>query len=84
MSNKKTAATETDGVYFLKLLMYFVLGTIWLKYHGYVVFPLGLVLGVLFARSDHFAIDKKIEYAVLLIASLLGLAGYGVFFVLPF
>jgi hypothetical protein len=82
--SKKRAAAETDSTYFLKILMYFVLGTIWIKYHGYVVFPLGLVLGVLFARSDHFSIDRKIEYAILMIAALLGLAGYGVFFVLPF
>ena len=79
----KASATETDNAYFLKILLYFVVGTIWVKYDTHIVFPLGLVLGLLFARSDHFSIDRKIEYAILLIAALLGLGGYGVFFVLP-
>ncbi len=78
-SARKSAAQETDSVYFLKILLYFVLGTIWIKYHGLVVFPIGLAVGLLFSRSDHFAIDRKIEYAVLIIAALMGLIGYGVF-----
>lgn len=76
---RKTAAKETDSVYFLKVLMYFVLGTIWVKFHGYLVLPVGLVLGVLFANKDHFAIDRKVEYVVLIIAALLGLLGIGVY-----
>lgn len=79
MSKKKTVAKEADSAYFLKILIYFVLGTIWVKYNGIVVFPLGLALGVLIAQHDHFAIDRKIEYAILIISSLLGLIGYGVF-----
>ncbi len=78
----KKAQPESDSTYFLKILLYFVLGTIWVKYDGYVVFPLGLVLGVLFSRSDHFTIDRKVEYAVLIIAALMGLIGYGVFLAL--
>ena len=74
---------ETDNVYFLKILLYFVIGTIWIKYNGWVIFPVGLALGLLFVHSDHFAIDRKVEYAVLLVATLLGLAGYGLFLVLP-
>jgi hypothetical protein len=81
-TTRKAAATETDSTYFLKILLYFVLGTIWVKYNGYVVFPIGLVIGVIFTRSDHFAIDRKIEYAVLMISALLGLIGYGVFLAL--
>ena len=81
MSKKKAVSKETDSVYFLKILMYFVLGTIWVKYNGYVIFPLGLILGVLFAQHDHFAIDRKVEYAILIIAALLGLMGFGIFLV---
>jgi hypothetical protein len=77
--SRKTAARETDNAYFLKILLYFVLGTIWVKYNGFVVFPIGLALGIIFARSDHFAIDRKIEYAILIISALMGLVGYGVF-----
>ncbi len=73
----KPASKETDNVYFLKILIYFVLGTIWLKYNGYLVFPIGLVLGVIIAQKDHFAIDRKVEYAVLLVSAILGLIGAG-------
>ncbi len=76
---RKSATRETDNAFFLKILLYFVLGTIWVKYDGYVVFPIGLVIGLIFSHSDHFAIDRKIEYAILIVAALMGLVGYGVF-----
>jgi hypothetical protein len=75
----KRVAKETDNAYFLKILIYFVLGTIWVKVNGYVVFPAGLLLGVIIAQHDHFSIDRKIEYAVLIIAAVLGLTGWGVY-----
>ncbi len=78
-STKKSAATETDNAYFLKILIYFVLGTIWVKANGYVVFPVGLVLGVIIAQHDHFAIDRKVEYAILIVAAVLGLTGWGLY-----
>ncbi len=78
----KHIAKETDSVYFLKILVFFVLGSIWVKYHGVVVFPAGLVLGVALTAHDHFAIDRKVEYAVLIVSALLTLAtGYVVFVV---
>jgi hypothetical protein len=81
MSKKKSVAKEQDSVYFLKILVYFVLGTIWIKHNGIVVFPLGLLLGVLIAQHDHFAIDRKVEYAVLIVAAILGLMNAGIFLV---
>jgi hypothetical protein len=70
--------TETDSVYFLKLVLYVVLGSLWLKFvHPVRIgdfllngFPLGLVIGLVFARYDHFQVDRKIEYAVLLVATI--------------
>ena len=78
-ATKKAARTESDSVYFLKILLFFIFGLVWVKYHGIVVFPLGLVLGLAFAQVDHFAIDRKIEYAILIISALLGLMGFGLF-----
>lgn len=74
-SNKKTVATESDNAYFLKILIYFTLGMLWVKYDGYMVLPLGLILGIIIAQHDHFAIDRKIEYAILVVAGILGLWG---------
>lgn len=75
----KKVAKESDNAYFLKLLIYFVLGTIWVKINGFVVIPLGLLLGLIVSSHDHFAIDRKVEYAVLIIAAVLGLTGWGVY-----
>lgn len=75
----KGKKTESDDWYFLKILCYFVLGTVWLKYNGYVVFPIGAVLAAAIVNKDHFSVDRKIEYAVLLVAAVIGLAGWGVF-----
>lgn len=70
---------EKDSVYFLKILLYFVLGTIWIKYNGRTIFPVGLMLGILFTSKEHFRIDRKIEYAILLIGTIMGLIGLGIF-----
>ena len=76
----KSTPKEADSVYFLKILLYFILGSIWIKYHGVVVFPIGLLIGIIFTTHDHFAIDRKIEYAVMIISSLVALAsGFAVF-----
>ncbi len=72
---KKSAATETDNAYFLKILIYFLLGMTWVKINGYMVLPVGLVIGVLIAQHDHFSIDRKVEYAILIVSAILGLWG---------
>lgn len=70
---------EADSIYFLKILLYFILGTIWVKRSGQAILPVGLLIGLLFAGHDHFRIDRKIEYALLLLAAVLGLMGLGIF-----
>lgn len=76
--NKMNAvpAKELDSVYVLKLVMYLILGTLWLRIgrsNGATIpIPVGLIIGGLFAMHDHFKIDRKIEYAVLLVAMLVG------------
>ena len=74
MSKKQKAKTESDGAYVLKLILFILLGSLWLHIETGensfgVPLPIGFVLGVLFARNEHFAIDRKIEYALLVVAS---------------
>jgi hypothetical protein len=76
---KKSSKPETNGAYFLKILLYFMLGLIWIKVNGRPLIPIGLIIGLLFSTHEHFQIDRKIEYAVLLIATLIGLSGLGLF-----
>lgn len=79
-ANTKSArksTTEMDSSYFLKLVLYLVLGTQWLFVTNdtaswQIPLPIGLVVGILFARHERFQIDRKIEYAVLLVSTLVG------------
>lgn len=79
------AATQTfDGVYLLKMVLYLLLGSLWLKISNgadvNVPIPIGLVIGLFFTTHEHFIIDRKIEYAVMLVAMLIGyFASYGLY-----
>ncbi len=72
---------ESDSAYLLKLLLYLLLGSLWLKVtpasSTQIPIPVGFIIGLIFATHEHFQIDRKIEYAVLLIAAAAG-------FLLPF
>lgn len=71
----RTRPSETDSAYFLKIVLYVILGSLWIKFAhpvqlgGFVLngAPLGLVIGVLFASHDQFQVDRKIEYTILVI-----------------
>jgi len=72
---KKT--TELDSTYFLKMLLYLIIGSFWLRISNHaqtsqIPLPIGLFVGVLFARQEHFQIDRKLEYAILLLAMFIG------------
>lgn len=82
--NNKRSSNELDGVYLLKLLLYVLLGSMWLKVSNgdsiTVSAPLGFIIGLIFTSHEHFQIDRKIEYAVLLVAMLFGyFAPYGLY-----
>jgi hypothetical protein len=73
---RRTANQELDAVYILKLLLYLLAGSFWVKVakngEVHIVLPVGLALGVIFASHERFRIDRKIEYAILLMAMLVG------------
>lgn len=75
---KKSTKTETDSAYFLKLVLYFLLGTFWVRVLDVQIgtidnfsIPLGLFIGLIFASHEHFKVDRKIEFAVLLGATFI-------------
>ena len=72
----KTKPVQTDSGYILKLVLYLIVGSVWVKISrptgGQVPIPIGFIVGVLFAMHEKFRIDRKIEYAMLLIAMLIG------------
>ncbi len=73
---KKKQKVEQDSTYFLKLVLYLILGSMWIKVTKgetmQIPVPVGLIIGLVFTTHEHFKIDRKIEYAVLLVAMLVG------------
>ncbi len=50
---------ELDGVYILKIVMYLIVGSQWLRFTDtaltkQIPIPLGLIIGTIFAMHDHF------------------------------
>lgn len=84
-SKRKTSTPASfDGVYLFKMVLYLLLGSMWLKITKSgdlsVPIPIGLIIGLLFTTHEHFQIDRKIEYAVMLVAMLFGyFAPYGLY-----
>ena len=73
VKRKKKQKTETDQTYFLKIVLYLILGTFWVRFVNpdmtrQIPIPVGFLIGLLYASHDHFKIDRKIEYAVLVVA----------------
>lgn len=67
---------EQDSAYFLKLVLYVIVGAQWLRITTAsgteLPIPVGLLVGLLFASHEHFQVDRKIEYAILLVATMIG------------
>lgn len=75
---KSKKASESDSAYFLKLVLFFLLGTLWVRLINVNIgpfehfsLPAGLLIGIVFASHEHFQIDRKVEYAILLGATFI-------------
>jgi ABC-type dipeptide/oligopeptide/nickel transport system permease component len=63
---------ESDSSYILKLVVYLILGSIWLRLtlgDTTIPLPVGLIVGLFAARTDRFQVDRKIEFALLLVSA---------------
>lgn len=75
----KKQAEEADSTFLLKLVLFLILGFQWVHIQSstggipewQIPIPVGLFIGLWFASKDHFQIDRKIEYTVLLIATFI-------------
>lgn len=73
-----THKQQSDTAYFLKLIVYFICGTFWVRLLNvdigaftHLSLPLGLVAGIAFSTFECSHVDKKIELAVLLAATFI-------------
>jgi len=71
---------ESDGTYFLKLVVFVLLGTLWLKFAQPVTWlglpvgglPVGLLAGlILVNKFEKYQSDRKIWYAILLVVTII-------------
>lgn len=73
---RTSSGREPDSEYFLKMLMYLIVGSLWLRITyssgAQIPIPVGLIVGIAFASRERFRIDRKLEYAVLLMAMFIG------------
>ncbi len=69
-TNKKT--TESDQAYFLKIVIYLILASFWLRIYtnsgAEIPIPIGGVVAVIYALRDRSQIDRRIELAIILVA----------------
>jgi ABC-type transport system involved in cytochrome bd biosynthesis fused ATPase/permease subunit len=68
----KKAQVETDSAYFLKLVMYLILSSVWIRVTmeggtKEMPLPIGAIIALIFASHDHFKMDRKIEFALILV-----------------
>ncbi len=70
---------ESDGTYFLKLVLCIILGTLWLKFKAPITvgglffngLPVGMLFGLLIvSRFEKFQYDRKIWYAILILVTI--------------
>jgi hypothetical protein len=71
---------ESDGTYFLKLVVFVLLGTLWLKFSQPVTWlglpfggiPVGFLIGlILVNRFEKLQSDRKIWYAILVVVTII-------------
>jgi hypothetical protein len=71
---------ETDSRYFLKLVIFVLLGTLWLKFAQPMLWlgvpfngiPVGLIAGILIVNKfEKYQADRKIWYAILLVVTII-------------
>lgn len=75
--SSKRSSQELDSAYLLKIVLYLIVGAQWLRFVNeagtwQIPVPIGLIIGLLFASHDHFQMDRKIGYALLLVAMFVG------------
>jgi len=73
---KASNKSSSDDGYILKIVMYLIVGSQWLYLtkgtNWQLPIPYGALIALLFARHEHFKTDRRIEYAVIIVAMFIG------------
>lgn len=68
---------ESDFAFLVKSGLYLLLGTVWISWGGMRWLPLGVIVGFVLTKVEVLKINRKIEYALLVVGALFGLYGLG-------
>ncbi len=76
--NKNNTDEEADSKFLLKVVLYVILASVWIKFQtpidlGFTALygiPVGLFVGLILASQDRFQIDRKIEYVLLIVMTV--------------
>jgi len=69
---------ESDLTFLIKAALYLLLGTVWVSWDGHRWLPVGIAVGFVLSKIEVLRINRKIEYALLVVGALLGLYGLGI------
>lgn len=67
-----------DLGFLIKSALYLLLGTFWISFGSHRWLPAGVLLGFCFSQIEILRIDRKVEYALLVVGALFGLYGLGI------
>ena len=67
-----------DFAFLVKAALYLLLGTVWIAFGGHRLLPIGVIVGFGLSQIEFLRIDRKIEYALLVVGALFGLYGLGI------
>lgn len=76
-TQKQKRFYESDFAFLVKSGLYLLLGTVWIAWGGHRWLPVGVVMGFGLTKIEALRINRKIEYALLVVGALLGLYGLG-------
>lgn len=71
---------ESDFAFLVKSALYLLLGTVWIAWGGHRWLPIGVIVGFGLSKIEVLRINRKIEYALLVVGALFGLYGLGLTF----
>lgn len=74
----KTIYYESDFAFLIKSALYLLLGSVWVSIGDHRWIPLGVILGFIFSKIEVLRINRKIEYALLVVGAFLGFFGLGI------
>lgn len=73
-----TRSIGKDFVFLVKAALYLLLGTVWIAFGGHRLLPIGIIVGFGLSQIEFLRIDRKIEFALLVVGALFGLYGLGI------